>query len=209
MVDLGFSLYPERYDVTKSKAYIDLCHSYGAKRLFMSLLQLAPADHQMFHCYAELIAYANQLGIRVIADVSPSFISQAGWSDQLIERAHAFGLAGLRLDEALPLAEIVTLTRNPFGLKIELNMSTDKQLLMSLLATDAERSNIIGCHNFYPHEFTGLSWQHFKDMSRFIMSMILKRLLLLPLRQHLKALGYWQKACRQWKTIGTCPLACK
>ncbi|VHB17487.1 outer surface protein [Streptococcus pyogenes] len=133
----------------------------------MSLLQLAPADHQMFHCYAELIAYANQLGIRVIADVSPSFISQAGWSDQLIERAHAFGLAGLRLDEALPLAEIVTLTRNPFGLKIELNMSTDKQLLMSLLATDAERSNIIGCHNFYPHEFTGLSWQHFKDMSRF------------------------------------------
>lgn len=37
MVDLGFSLYPERYDVTKSKAYIDLCHSYGAKRLFMSL----------------------------------------------------------------------------------------------------------------------------------------------------------------------------
>ncbi|BAN93837.1 DUF871 domain-containing protein [Streptococcus dysgalactiae subsp. equisimilis] len=167
MVDLGFSLYPERYDVTKSKAYIDLCHSYGAKRLFMSLLQLAPANHQMFHCYAELIAYANQLGIRVIADVSPSFISQADWSDQLIERAHAFGLAGLRLDEALPLAEIVTLTRNPFGLKIELNMSTDKQLLMSLLATDAERSNIIGCHNFYPHEFTGLSWQHFKDMSRF------------------------------------------
>lgn len=57
MVDLGFSLYPERYDVTKSKTYIDLCHSYGAKRLFMSLLQLAPADHQMFHCYAELIAY--------------------------------------------------------------------------------------------------------------------------------------------------------
>lgn len=55
MVDLGFSLYPERYDVTKSKAYIDLCHSYGAKRLFMSLLQLAPADHQMFHCYAEQI----------------------------------------------------------------------------------------------------------------------------------------------------------
>lgn len=37
MVDLGFSLYPERYDVTKSKTYIDLCHSYGAKRLFMSL----------------------------------------------------------------------------------------------------------------------------------------------------------------------------
>lgn len=121
MVDLGFSLYPERYDVTKSKAYIDLCHSYGAKRLFMSLLQLAPANHQMFHCYAELIAYANQLGIRVIADVSPSFISQAGWSDQLIERAHAFGLAGLRLDEALPLAEIVTLTRNPFGLRALIN----------------------------------------------------------------------------------------
>lgn len=59
MVDLGFSLYPERYDVTKSKAYIDLCHSYGAKRLFMSLLQLAPADHQMFHCLCKSIRHSS------------------------------------------------------------------------------------------------------------------------------------------------------
>ncbi|WKF67439.1 DUF871 domain-containing protein [Streptococcus equi] len=167
MVTLGFSLYPERHGFTKSKAYIDLLHRYGAKRLFMSLLQLVPNDHETFKLYADLIAYANCLGIQVIADVSPAFIKQAGWSHQVIEQAHAFGLAGLRLDEALPLEDMVSLAKNPFGLKIELNMSTDKSLLTALLKAAPDRSNLIGCHNFYPHAFTGLSLPHFKEMSRF------------------------------------------
>lgn len=114
MVTLGFSLYPERHGFTKSKAYIDLLHCYGAKRLFMSLLQLVPNDHETFELYADLIAYANCLGIQVIADVSPAFIKQAGWSHQVIEQAHAFGLAGLRLDEALPLEDIVRLMKKLF-----------------------------------------------------------------------------------------------
>ncbi|VGU12896.1 outer surface protein [Streptococcus pyogenes] len=61
MVDLGFSLYPERYDVTKSKTYIDLCHSYGAKRLFMSLLQLAPAVSLLrrAHCLCKSIRHSS------------------------------------------------------------------------------------------------------------------------------------------------------
>ncbi|MGT2934936.1 DUF871 domain-containing protein [Streptococcus castoreus] len=167
MVDLGFSLYPERHAFAKSQHYIKLLHQYGAKRLFMSLLQVAPDDYQTLETYAQVIAYAKGLGIRVIADISPGFIKQAGWSECLMEKAHAFGIGGIRLDEALPLETIVALTKNPFGLKIELNMSSGKQLLTDLLATDADMTAIIGCHNFYPHEFTGLSVQYFKEISQF------------------------------------------
>ncbi|WNZ95527.1 MupG family TIM beta-alpha barrel fold protein [Streptococcus iniae] len=166
MVTLGFSLYPEQHSLEDSKAYMRLLHKYGAKRLFMSFLQLSPTDQSVFSLYRELVAYANRLGIKVIADISPEFLEQTGWKTSLIKNAHDFGLAGVRLDEALPLNEMIALSNNPYGIKIELNMSTDDKLLTALLHGRANRENIIGCHNFYPHEFTGLSLEHFKKMSQ-------------------------------------------
>ncbi|MTB64846.1 DUF871 family protein [Streptococcus sp. zg-86] len=167
MLTLGFSLYPEKYDLKHSLDYIDLLARYGAKRLFMSLLQLSDGMDDYGQLYQAIIAYANQQGIRVIADVSPAFLEANGWQDCLIEKCREFGLAGLRLDEALPLADMVTLTHHSYGIKIELNMSTDKRLLTDLIAAGADLSNLIACHNFYPHEFTGLSRSHFLEMSRF------------------------------------------
>lgn len=167
MTKFGFSIYPEKHELGKVKAYMDLLKSYGACRIFMSLLQLEAGDEAVFDKYKEIIAYANQLDLAVIADVSPHFIQQHGWEGQLIEKAHEFGLAGIRLDEALSLDEIVAVTKNPYQIKIELNMSAGTELLSQLLETDCQRDNIIGCHNFYPHEFTGLSLDFFLEMSAF------------------------------------------
>ncbi len=167
MVQLGFSIYPENYSLEESKAYIDLLGRYGARRMFMSLLQLGGDTREALQLYRVLIAYARQLGIAVIADLSPSFIEAQGWQNSLIEEAYGLGLAGIRLDEALPVEEIVRLTQNPYGLKIELNLSTDKVLLTQLLASEVNRDNIVACHNFYPHAYTGLSEEHFLEMSSF------------------------------------------
>ncbi|EHC03677.1 DUF871 domain-containing protein [Streptococcus suis] len=167
MVQFGFSIYPENYSLEESKAYIDLLGRYGARRMFMSLLQLGGNTQEALQLYRDLIAYARQLGIVVIADLSPSFIEAQGWQKSLIEEAHGLGLTGIRLDESLPLEEIVSLTQNPYGLKIELNLSTDKVLLTQLLASEANRDNIVACHNFYPHAYTGLSEEHFFEMSSF------------------------------------------
>ena len=167
MVAFGFSIYPEHHNVSKVKEYMALLKRYGAERIFMSLLQIETDDVETFKKYKEIIDYANQSKMRVIADISPTFIEQNDWNGQLVEKANEYGLAGIRLDEALPLEEIVDLTKNDYGLKIELNMSTDKKLLTELLASDANLDNIIGCHNFYPHEFTGISVEHFNDMSQF------------------------------------------
>ncbi|MGT2832747.1 DUF871 domain-containing protein [Streptococcus halotolerans] len=167
MVTFGFSIYPEKHELNKIKSYMDLLKKYGAERIFMSLLQLEAGDTTTFDKYKAIIHYANELNMRVIADISPSFIEQNAWEDQLILKAKEFGLAGLRLDEALSIDDIVSLTQNQLGLKIELNMSTDKTLVNDLLASDANFDNIIACHNFYPHEFTALSQQHFREMSAF------------------------------------------
>lgn len=167
MTNFGFSIYPERHGLEKCQSYIDLMERYGARRIFISLLQIGPDNSEVFDLYRSVISYANQKRMLVIADISPGFIESCGWKDSLIEKAHAFGVAGIRLDEALPLEEIVSLTQNPYQLKIELNMSTDKRLLTDLLQAGANRENIIACHNFYPHEYTALSEDYFLEMSEF------------------------------------------
>lgn len=40
MGKLGISVYPERSTFEKDKAYLDLAHKYGFKRVFTSLLQI-------------------------------------------------------------------------------------------------------------------------------------------------------------------------
>ena len=40
MGKLGISIYPERSTFEKDKAYLDLAHKYGYKRVFTSLLQI-------------------------------------------------------------------------------------------------------------------------------------------------------------------------
>lgn len=167
MAKFGFSIYPETHSFDEMASYIAFMANQGASRIFMSLLQLHSDDNNMFEYYRSLIEFANSKGLSVIADISPDFIQQNGWDKNLIDKAYRFGLSGLRLDEALPLEEIAQLTHNPYGIKIELNMSTDIQLLIELLKIDVNPNNIIGCHNFYPHEFTGLSVKHFLEFSKF------------------------------------------
>ncbi|MBJ8325298.1 DUF871 domain-containing protein [Streptococcus pacificus] len=170
MPQLGFSLYPETHSIKEIYDYIDLLYRYGAKRLFMSWLQNADNQKETFKNYQKIIHYANERDISVVLDISPQVIKNSGWENQLLTIAYQLGLSGLRLDEALPLEEIVTLTHNPYDIKIELNMSTDKTLLTELLAKKANLSNIIACHNFYPHEFTGLSLDYFIEMTQFYKS---------------------------------------
>ena len=42
------------------------------------------------------------------------------------------------------------MTNNPYGLKIELNVSNDIAYLENILSHQANKSALIGCHNFYP-----------------------------------------------------------
>lgn len=132
MLQFGFSLYPEYHELEVSLDYIDLLARYGASRLFISFLQVAGDFSDRFQLYRDVIAFARTRGMAVIADISPSFIEQAGWEECLLEQCRALGLAGIRLDESLSIAEMVVLTHNDWGLKIELNMSTDRTLIGQL-----------------------------------------------------------------------------
>ena len=50
---------------------------------------------------------------------------------------------------------------NPYDLKVELNMSNGTKYVDNILSFRPNVNNIYGCHNFYPHVYTGLSLEHY------------------------------------------------
>lgn len=61
------------------------------------------------------------------------------------------------------------MTFNKENLKIEINMSNDVKYLETILGYKPNKYNLIGCHNFYPHAYTGLGMDFFmKCTDRFV-----------------------------------------
>ena len=60
------------------------------------------------------------------------------------------GADGIRLDVGFDGLTEAKMTNNPYGLKIELNVSNDIAYLENILSHQANKSALIGCHNFYP-----------------------------------------------------------
>lgn len=166
MPQLGFSLYPEGCQFGEIKKYVDLLQRYGSKRVFISLLQLLGADEATFALYRQVVAYCQQKDLEVFADLNPTLIQYLGWENSLLESAEAFGLSGIRLDESYEDNDyLVQLTLQSSPIKIEINMSGETSLIRSLAEDGADLTKITACHNFYPHEFTGLSKKYFLEVT--------------------------------------------
>ena len=58
------------------------------------------------------------------------------------------------------------MTRNPYGIKIEVNMSNGTRYLENILSFAPDKQNLLGCHNFYPQEYTGLGEDFFVKCSK-------------------------------------------
>ncbi|BDR61000.1 DUF871 domain-containing protein [Lactobacillus xylocopicola] len=166
MKQLGISLYPEQSTFDQDKAYIDLAHHYGYQRIFMSLLQLkSSTGEDLLARLKEDVAYANQLGFKTVVDINPVLFKELQIDYNDLVFFHELEVWGLRLDEGFSGMEEAIMTHNQYGLKIELNMSRGTNYLDSIMAYDPEIDNLIGCHNFYPQEYTGLGEAIFLDYS--------------------------------------------
>ena len=167
MKQLGISLYPEQSTFEQDKEYMDLAHHYGYSRIFTSLLQLKSASGE--DILAKLkkdVAYANELGFKTVVDINPVLFKELKIDYNDLVFFKDLGVWGLRLDEGFSGMEEAAMTHNPYGLKIELNMSRGTNYLDSIMAYDPEVDNLIGCHNFYPQEYTGLSEKFFNEYSQ-------------------------------------------
>lgn len=163
---LGISIYPNKSDRQKDIEYIEKAHSYGFSRIFTNLLFIDDnKKDKSLEEFRNLANYASSLGMEVIADVSPSVLKYLNIEYKDLSPFKQLGLTGLRLDMGFSGNEESEMSYNPYGLKIELNMSSNPKYIENIMSYLPNKDNLIGCHNFYPHRYTGLSRKHFMETS--------------------------------------------
>jgi uncharacterized protein len=164
---LGISVYPDCVPLEETLAYIELAGQYGFKRIFTCLISVADREQQdVIDEFKQITSVALKHDMEVIADIDPSIFRSVGATYQDLSFFHGLGLQGIRLDLGFSGIEESIMTFNPYGLKVELNASNGTKYLDTVLTYKPNVENILGCHNFYPHVYTGLCYEHFIKCSK-------------------------------------------
>ncbi|MBC2850997.1 DUF871 domain-containing protein [Cetobacterium sp. 8H] len=166
MRELGISIYPFHATLDENKNYIEMAAKYGYKRVFTCLLSVEGDKNAIVNEFKETIAYANRFGMQVMVDVAPSIFSKLGISYEDLSFFKEIGAYGVRLDLGFSGNEESIMTFNEHGLVVEINMSQDTNYVNTIMDYMPNREKLVGCHNFYPHRYTGLSREHFRNCNK-------------------------------------------
>lgn len=166
MRKLGVSIYPDRSSLEENKKYLNLASKYNFTRVFTNLLSVDMNESHSFNDFKEIVKHASNLGMEVIADVSPAVFKTLDIHYTELKFFKDIGFSGIRLDLGFSGKEESIMSFNPYNLKIEVNISSGTKYIENIMSYIPNKDNIIGCHNFYPHKYTGLSRKHFMETSR-------------------------------------------
>lgn len=162
MKRLGISVYPGNAPLEKDLQYIELASRYGFKRIFTCLISAEDASiEKIAGDFGKITTLANELGMKIVADVEPHLFKKFNASFNDLSFFKDLGLYGIRLDLGFSGFEESVMTFNPYDLKIEVNISNGTKYMDNILSYKPKVENLLGCHNFYPHKYTGLSLEHF------------------------------------------------
>lgn len=165
MSKLGISIYPNHSIVKDDKEYIQLAEEYGFGRIFTCLLSVEGNKEKILANFKETIHYAKQHKMEVICDINPRVFKELGISYNNLSFFNDLNVDGIRLDLGFTGNEESEMTYNSYGLNIEINMSNSTKYLENILSYQPNRNKLIGCHNFYPHRYSGLSYDFFIECS--------------------------------------------
>jgi hypothetical protein len=163
---LGLSVYPDNSQFEADLAYITFAQEQGFERIFMSMLEVTEGKTAVAAKFLKIIAAAKKLGFEVILDIAPNIFDELGISYDDLSFFAELGADGLRLDVGFDGNKEASLSFNPYGLIIELNMSNDVAYLDNILTYEANKPFIYGCHNFYPQAGSALPLDFFLSCSQ-------------------------------------------
>lgn len=167
MKRLGISVYPNHVEMEKIIEYIELAAKYGFSRIFTCLISSeGKSTEEIVTEFKKMLIVANKYGMEVIADIDPTVFKNLNATIQDLSVFKDMGLSGIRLDMGFSGFEESVMTFNNYGLKVELNVSNGTKYVDNILSYKPNMANLYGCHNFYPHVYTGLSYKHFIKCSK-------------------------------------------
>ncbi len=166
MKRLGISVYPTRDKKETILEFIELAANYNVSRIFTNLLEVKKSADEVIADFKEINLFAKSKNMEVIIDVAPNIFKEFNISYDDLKFFADLNVDGIRLDEGFDGIKEAIMTRNPYGLKIEINASIDTGYVNQILSFDADKSQLITCHNFYPQRYTALGFDYFEKCSK-------------------------------------------
>ncbi len=166
MKRLGISIYPEKSNRAELFDYLERASAAGFSRIFSCLLSIKDSRENVMHDFTEINVRAHDLGFEVVLDCNPRVFDQLGVSYKDLSFFKQIGADGIRLDMGFTGSEESLMTFNPEGLTIEVNMSNDVHYIDTIMDYQPDSTHLVGCHNFYPHNYSGLGLDFFRSCTR-------------------------------------------
>ena len=163
---LGVSIYPDKTSHEETIAYLDLAAKYNVKKVFASLLQLSGDSEEVIRDFKKIIEHTTKLGMEFILDVNPFLLPKLGASWKDLSFFGELGVDILRLDGGYSGLEEMMMTHNPYGMKIELNMSAGLEYIHRIMSFSPNKQQISASYNFYPHGHTGMVLEDVKKITQ-------------------------------------------
>jgi hypothetical protein len=150
------------YSLNDNLEYIEKAGKMGFTGVFTSL-HIPEADYaKSIEEFKEITNLAREKNMKVVADISPRAFKYLGADMNNLKVIKDLKVHGVRVDFGFTPEEIAEFTRNPYGLKIEINASTvTKRFLDELDNYRPDYGSLQACHNYYPRNNTGLSIKTF------------------------------------------------
>ena len=110
-------------------------------------MSVEKSSEEIINDFKDIHLYAKSKGYEIIVDVSPRVFDQLDISYKDLSFFKEIGADGLRLDAGFSGNEESIMTFNPYGLKIEINMSNNVHTIDTIMDYQPNRYNLLGCHN--------------------------------------------------------------
>lgn len=172
MKSIGISIYPDFDNKETIKKELDIAKSLGYKIVFTSMqlgdLGFENTEVGLNENFQFLFDYCHQLEMEIHADINDRMLTHLGASVDDLEVLYDMHIGVLRLDGGFTDEEVAIMTKNKYGIKIEENASMlhFPKRRIETVVKDGCIENYYACHNFFPLNETGLSYEDALSASR-------------------------------------------
>lgn len=171
-MSLGFSVY-FGLDNTKDENIQLLKDAYelGFTRIFTSL-HIPEANYEILKVEVrDFFKIAKKYDMDIISDISPNTFKFLDLENMDLKGLRDMGVKTIRIDFGYTEEEIAIMSKNDYGIQIQLNASTiSADFFENLDKFSPNYKNIDALHNFYPRVGTGISEECMLEKNKILSS---------------------------------------
>lgn len=162
---LGISLYPDFYSIEECKMRLDQAKLLGYTRVFTSIqlgdLGFEHTKNEISDEFRFLFNYSRSIGMTCHVDINDTMLKEMGASVHNLEPVKLLNIPIIRLDGGFTKSEIAEMTKNPYGIIIEENLSnlTELNYRLNEVSEHGNLNQYFACHNFFPRNDCGLTME--------------------------------------------------